>query len=256
MMSRHEFLHFTVSFNLDHVFFVATSFFKSRLHLFTFQFLLQSQIVDVVTWNCWKLNFLSRLKFLVVTSILLQADFFLFLLKFDFLLYFPANWNLSQLSIFYRQFNIIFILNSEKWIKNLMSFWTHQAHRPCRRLCRAPAHAAARRVAASSVVSRSSWSYRGACLAVSQHCIATQPVATPSSCHDTNDCIMTHPTSQASLLSRYNRLYRDTPQRPVRSPVTIQLIVSRHTLPARPPSCHDTTDCIVTHLSSQATLLS
>ena len=122
MMSRHEFLHLTVSFNLDHVFFVATSFFKSRLHLFTFQFLLQSQIVDVVTWNCWKLNFLSRLKFPVVTSILLEADFFLFLLKFEFLLYFPTNWNLSQLSLFYGQFNIIFILNSEKWIKNQMSF--------------------------------------------------------------------------------------------------------------------------------------
>ena len=125
-MLRHEFLHLNVSFNLDHVFFVATSFFKSRLHLFTFQFLFQSQIVDVVTWNCWKLNFLSRLKFPVVTSILLQADFFLFLLKFDFLLYFPANWNLSQLSLFCKQFNIILIINSEKWIKNLMSFWTHQ----------------------------------------------------------------------------------------------------------------------------------
>ena len=126
MMLRHEFLHLIVSFNLDHVFFVATSFFKSRLHLFTFQFLLQSQIVNVVTWNCWKLNFLSRLKFLVVTSILLQAYFFLLLLKFEFLLYFPANWNLSQLSLSCGQFNIIFILNSEKWIKNLMSFWTHQ----------------------------------------------------------------------------------------------------------------------------------
>ena len=30
------------------------------------------------------------------------------------------------------------------------------------------------------------------------------------------------------LLSRYNRLYRDTPQRPSRLPVTIQVIVSRH----------------------------
>ena len=63
MMSRHEFLHLTVSFNLDHVFFVATSFFKSRLHFFTLQFLLQSQIVDVVTWIYWILNFLSRLIF-------------------------------------------------------------------------------------------------------------------------------------------------------------------------------------------------
>ena len=78
------------------------------------------------------------------------------------------------------------------------------------------------------------WPYCGACPAVSQHCIATQPAARPSSCHDTNDCIMTHPTSQASLLSRYNRLYHDTPQWPSRSPVTIQLIVSRHTLPATP----------------------
>ena len=127
MMSRHEFLHLTISFNLDHVFFVATSFFKSRLHLFTFQFLLQSQIVDVVTWNYWKLNFLSRLKFPVMTSILLQADFFLFLIKFEFLLYFLGNWNLSQLSLFCKQFNIILIINPEKWIKNLMSFLTHQS---------------------------------------------------------------------------------------------------------------------------------
>ena len=125
MMSRHEFLLLIVSFCLDHVFFVATSFFKSRLHLFTFQFLLQTKFVDVVTWNCWKLSFLSRLKFPIVTSILLQADFFLFLLKFEFLLYFPANWNLSQLSLFCKQFNIILIINSEKWIKNLMSFWTN-----------------------------------------------------------------------------------------------------------------------------------
>ena len=42
------------------------------------------------------------------------------------MLYFPANWNLSQLSLFCKQFNIILIINSEKWIKNLMSFWTHQ----------------------------------------------------------------------------------------------------------------------------------
>ena len=61
-----------------------------------------------------------------MTSILLQADFFFFLLKFEFLLYFPENWNLSQLSLFCKQFNIILIINSEKWIKNLMSFLTHQ----------------------------------------------------------------------------------------------------------------------------------
>ena len=41
------------------------------------------------------------------------------------MLYFPANWNLSQLSLFCKQFIIIPIINSEKWIKNLMSFWTH-----------------------------------------------------------------------------------------------------------------------------------
>ena len=89
-------------------------------------FFFKAKFVDVVTWNCWKLSFLSQLKFPVVTSILLQADFFLFLLKFDFLLYFPANWNLCQLSLLCKQFNIILIINSEKWIKNLMSFWTHQ----------------------------------------------------------------------------------------------------------------------------------
>ena len=127
MILRHEFLLLIVSFSLDHAFFVATSFFSS--HDFTcscFSFFFKAKFVDVVTWNCWKLNFLSRLKFPVVTSILLQADFFLFLLKFEFLLYFPSNWNLSQLSLFCKQFDIIFILNSEKWIKNLMSFWTHQ----------------------------------------------------------------------------------------------------------------------------------
>ena len=36
------------------------------------------------------------------------------------------------------------------------------------------------------------------------------------------------------LLSRYNRLSRDTPQRLGRSSIMIQLIVSRHTPPARP----------------------
>ena len=129
MMLRHEFLVLIFfSFSLDHVFFVATSFFLS--HDFTcscFSFFFKAKFVDVVTWNCWKLSFLSRLKFPVVTSILLQVDFLLFLLKFEFLLYFPANWNLSQLSLFCKQFNIILIINSEKWIKNLMSFWTHQA---------------------------------------------------------------------------------------------------------------------------------
>ena len=38
-------------------------------------------------------------------------------------------------------------------------------------------------------------------------------------------CIATLP-GQSTLLSRYKRLYRDTPQRPGRSTVTIQLIVS------------------------------
>ena len=109
--------------------------------------------------------------------------------------------------------------------------------RSCHTLCPAPTRAAARHVTASLAVSRASRLYRGACPAVSQHCIATQPAARPSSCHDTNDCIVTHPTSQASLLSQYNRLYRDTPQRPGRSPVTIQLIVLQHTLPARPRAC-------------------
>ena len=36
MMSRHEFLNLIVSFSLDHVFFVTTFFFKSRLDLFKF----------------------------------------------------------------------------------------------------------------------------------------------------------------------------------------------------------------------------
>ena len=92
----------------------------------SFSFLFKAKFVDVVTWNCWKLHFLSRPQFPVVTSILLQADFFRFLLKFDFQLYFPANWNLSQISLFCKKFIIILIINSEKWIKNLMSFWTHQ----------------------------------------------------------------------------------------------------------------------------------
>ena len=47
-------------------------------------------------------------------------------------------------------------------------------------------------------------------------------------------CLVIQPNGQASLLSRYKRLYHDTPQRPSRSLVTIQLIVSRHTPPARP----------------------
>ena len=38
VMSRHDFLHLIVSFSLDHVFFAATFFFKSRLHLFKFSF--------------------------------------------------------------------------------------------------------------------------------------------------------------------------------------------------------------------------
>ena len=55
-----------------------------------FSFLFKAKFVPIVTWTCWKLNFLLRPQFLVVTSILLQADFFGFLLKFEFLLYFPA----------------------------------------------------------------------------------------------------------------------------------------------------------------------
>ena len=37
-------------------------------------------------------------------------------------------WNLSQLSLLCKQFSIILLINSEKWIKNLVSFWTHQLH--------------------------------------------------------------------------------------------------------------------------------
>ena len=91
-----------------------------------FSFLFKAKFVAVVTWTCWKLNFLLRPQFSVVTSILFQADFFLFLLKFEFMLYFPTIWNLSKLSLFCKQFSIILIINSEKWIKNLVSFWTHQ----------------------------------------------------------------------------------------------------------------------------------
>ena len=50
---------------------------------------------------------------------------------------------------------------------------------------------------------------------VSQHCITTHPVAKPSSYHDTSDCIVTRLNVQATLLSRYRTLYRDThSQRP------------------------------------------
>ena len=41
-----------------------------------FSFFFKAKFVAVVTWNCWELSFLSQLKFLVVTSILLQADLF------------------------------------------------------------------------------------------------------------------------------------------------------------------------------------
>ena len=79
------------------------------------------------------------------------------------------------------------------------------AHRSCRRschaLCRAPVCATARRVASSSAMSRASRLYRGACPAMSQHCIATQLAARLSSCHNRNDCIMTNPTGHTSLLS-------------------------------------------------------
>ena len=83
------------------------------------------------------------------------------------------------------------------------------AHRLCRRpghaSCRhALAHAAARSIVVSSVVSRASWPYRGTGPTMSQHYIATQPVAKPSSCHDTTDCIVTHLSGQVALLSRYN----------------------------------------------------
>ena len=96
-----------------------------------FNFLLKAKFVAVMTWTCWKLKFLLRPHFSVVTSIQLQADFFLFLLKFEFLLYFPVIWNLSQLSLFCKQFTIILIINSEKWIKNLVSFWTHHRAGEC-----------------------------------------------------------------------------------------------------------------------------
>ena len=78
-------------------------------------------------------------------------------------------------------------------------------HALCRTPChRAPARAAMRRVAASLAMSRASQPYYGACPAVSQHCIATHPTARPSSCHDTNDCIVTHLNGQTAFLSRCN----------------------------------------------------
>ena len=78
--------------------------------------------------------------------------------------------------------------------------------RPHRALCRAscpcaPTRAAVRHVTASSAVSRASRPYCGTCPAVSQHCIVTQPTAKPSSYHDTNDCIVTHLSDKAALLS-------------------------------------------------------
>ena len=71
-------------------------------------------------------------------------------------------------------------------------------HWPCRRSCRAPVRSAACRVAASSTMLRASRPYRGACSAVSQHCIARHPAARPSFCPDKNDCIVTHPTNQVA----------------------------------------------------------
>ena len=88
------------------------------------------------------------------------------------------------------------------------------AHRPCHRpyreLCHAPTRAAACRVAASSVLVKClltvSWRMPGRVAALYRHTSS----------------------GQTFLLSRYKRLYRDTPQRPSYFLVTILLIVSRH----------------------------
>ena len=77
---------------------------------------------------------------------------------------------------------------------------------PCRHT---PVRAAAR-ITAPCVVS---WRFL--------HCIVALPPAVSRLSRVT--------TQRPSLLSRYKRLYRDTPQQPGRSPVMIQLIVSRHT---------------------------
>ena len=77
--------------------------------------------------------------------------------------------------------------------------------------------------------------YRSTSPAVSQHCIATCPVAKPlPPCHDTIDCIVTRLQPDCPLVT-IQRLYRDT-------------------TPQRPAHClrHDTILCIATQSTSQA----
>ena len=85
-----------------------------------FSFLFKAKFVVVVTWTCWKLKFLLRPQF---CCRLISSYFFL---NLSFCRIFLQFWNLSQLLLFCKQFSIILIINLEKWIKNLVSFWTHQ----------------------------------------------------------------------------------------------------------------------------------
>ena len=69
---------------------------------------------------------------------------------------------------------------------------------------------------------------------VSWPCVATQPCLKLSHGHNTQQCIATQKSQQVdSLMSRYNKLYRDL-----------------HSLPIQPPSLSQYSRCIATQFSS------
>ena len=108
---------------------------------------------------------------------------------------------------------------------------------------REPAGAAAGRVVASSTVSLASRPYRGASSIVSRHYIATHPVARPSFFHDTNDCIVTHFTSQATCARAATPpCVRPAVSWPIQA-VSRLLVRPGHAFPAL---CHNTIPYIVT----------
>ena len=108
---------------------------------------------------------------------------------------------------------------------------------------REPAGAAAGRVIASSTVSLASRPYRGASSIVSRHYIATHPVARPSFFHDTNDCIVTHFTSQATCARTATPpCVRPAVSWPIQA-VSRLLVRPGHAFPAL---CHNTIPYIVT----------
>ena len=115
------------------------------------------------------------------------------------------------------------------------------------KLYRDPIHVAR----ALRTVSRTSQSYLGACPVVSQCRIATHPADLAFLLSRYNDCIVTHLSGHAALMSRYNWLYQDPSHQQGRARTLLHTFARSRPCrgPLAAPSvllCHDTVCCIVT----------